>query len=169
MRAAEAAKPGQPTATMVSSAPQAAQPAQADQVAAQQLQDQPATTIDLSALNQKNWPELFTTLQLKGGSRELARHLAVLENQENVITFAVDHAAEIFMNEKAQNAIRSRLLAGRDDYKVKFTVQQQVQSVAQLSKQAAAKETAALEQVDSVVEHLQQQFGAEIIQNKLGD
>ena len=94
---------------------------------------------------------------------------AVLENQENVITFAVDHAAEIFMNEKAQNAIRSRLLAGRDDYKVKFTVQQQVQSVAQLSKQAAAKETAALEQVDSVVEHLQQQFGAEIIQNKLGD
>jgi len=166
LTAAEAAKPGQPTATVVSSAPQAAQ---ADQVAAQQLQDQPATTIDLSALNQKNWPELFTTLQLKGGSRELARHLAVLENQENVITFAVDHAAEIFMNEKAQNAIRSRLLAGRDDYKVKFTVQQQVQSVAQLSKQAAAKETAALEQVDSVVEHLQQQFGAEIIQNKLGD
>jgi DNA polymerase-3 subunit gamma/tau len=165
----------QPAAPAKSAAPQAklVDTRQTDnggtQLAAERLQDKPATRFDLPALSQQNWPGVFERLQLKGGSRELARHLAVLENNEKVITFAVDHSAEIFMNEKAQTTIRERLLAGNEGYRIQFTVKQANNTVAQISQQAAAKESQALDQVDSVVQNLQQQFGAEIIQNKLGD
>ena len=124
---------------------------------------------DLASLNHKNWPQTFKQLNLKGGSRELARHMELLENSDNVITFAVDQSAEIFMNEKAQNAIRENLLENSADYQVKFKMKSEVNSVA---KQVAAQQselTTQMNQVDPVVAELQSQFDAKIIQNKLGD
>ena len=124
---------------------------------------------DLATLNHKNWPHTFKQLNLKGGSRELARHMELLENSDNVITFGVDQSAEIFMNEKAQNAIRENLLENSADYQVKFKMKSEVNSVA---KQVAAQQselTTQMNQVDPVVAELQSQFDAKIIQNKLGD
>jgi hypothetical protein len=124
---------------------------------------------DLATLSHKNWPHTFKQLNLKGGSRELARHMELLENTDNVITFGVDQSAEIFMNEKAQNAIRENLLENSTDYQVRFKMKSEVNSVA---KQVAAQQselTTQMNQVDPVVAELQSQFDAKIIQNKLGD
>ncbi|MFC3193655.1 DNA polymerase III subunit gamma/tau [Marinicella sediminis] len=162
----ESVKPTGPQANLVDTQ---MKPHTQVRVSAEQLQNKPDKPIDLHALSQQNWPGVFERLQLKGGSRELARHLAVLENNEKVLTFAVDQSAEIFMNEKAQKAIRERLLGDSNDYTVKFTVRQEVNSVAQITQQEAARQSAEQDQVDPVVQHLQSQFGAKIIQNKLGD
>ena len=81
----------------------------------------------------------------------------------------MDQSAEIFMNEKAKNAIRENMLLNTIDYQIKFKIKSEVNSVA---KQVAAEQSALstqMHQVDPVVAELQSQFDAKIIQNKLGD
>jgi len=128
-----------------------------------------AKHIDLSSLSKENWPTVFGQLQLKGGARELARHLELLENSNNAITFAVDESAEIFMNEKAQAAIRKHLLSSEPSYTVIFKVKSEVNSVAKQVAKQIDKKAELMNQVDPVVAELQHQFDAKVIQNKLGD
>ncbi len=125
--------------------------------------------VNLSTLNNKGWAGVFGELQLKGGSRELARHLEVVENKNKVITFAVDQSAEIFLNEKAQQSIRQTLLTDGSDYQIKFTLKSQVNSVAQQASNEMNEKQEMMQQVDPIVMDLQNQFGAKIIENKLGD
>ncbi|TDR16266.1 DNA polymerase III subunit gamma/tau [Marinicella litoralis] len=132
-------------------------------------QPEPLVAIDLTTLNNKTWPSVFGELQLKGGSRELARHLEILENKNNVITFAVDHSAEIFLNEKAQQSIRNRLLTDSSDYQLKFTLKSEVNSLAQQANKDLNEKAEMMQQIDPIVMDLQNQFDAKIIENKLGD
>jgi len=133
------------------------------------IDDKPQVQIDLSTLNNQAWAGVFGDLQLKGGSRELARHLEIIENKNNVITFAVDHSAEIFLNEKAQQSIRNSLLVEDSNYQLKFILKSEVNSLAQQANKALSEKEEMMQQVDPVVSDLQHQFDAKIIENKLGD
>ncbi len=151
------------------SAHQAQPQADINHQATAQVAEPTTPNIDLSKLTKDQWPQVFQQIQLKGGARELARNMALLENKNNVITFAVDDSAELFLTQKSQETIRRKLLAGSTDYQIKFALQNQVASLAQQTKVENQQKEQQLQQVDSVVELLQSQFGAEIIENKLGD
>jgi len=126
--------------------------------------------INAAELSTASWPDVFKTMKLKGMARELARNLELLENKEKVITFAVDEAAKNFMTAKAQHAIEAELLAASPDYKLKFTLKSEADTLArQMAQQQAQQQEEKVQNVDPVVADLQQQFGATIIQNKLGD
>ncbi len=129
----------------------------------------PVVNINAADLVPDSWPKVFKSLKIKGMARELARNLEILENHEKVITFAVDEAAKNFMTEKAQRVIQDELLASSPDYKLKFVLKEDADTLAKQSALAAAQEETEQHQVDHVVADLQQQFGATIIQNKLGD
>ncbi len=126
--------------------------------------------INLAELSSASWPEVFKGMKLKGMARELARNLELLENQQKVITFAVDEAAKNFMTTKAQHAIEAELLVASPDYKLKFTLKNKADTLArQTAEQQALQKADKVQNLDPVVADLQQQFGATIIQNKLGD
>ncbi len=134
-----------------------------------ELPVQVENTIDAADLSSASWPAVFKSLKIKGMARELARNLELLENSEKVITFAVDEAAKNFMTEKAQSVIQHELLATSPDYRLKFVLKGDADTLAKQSALEAAQEETEKQQVDHVVSDLQQQFGATIIQNKLGD
>lgn len=145
---------------------QASQPNQSETTV--KTEPVPVAQINLSDLNAKNWHDVFQQLQLKGGARELARHMELLENSNNVITFAVDNSAELFLTEKSQKTIREKLLTDSSEYQIAFKLEAEVNSPAQQAKQEQ-QQTEQIQPIDNVVENLQQQFGAKIIDNKLGD
>lgn len=126
------------------------------------------TSYDLDSLSNQNWAGTFQSMRLKGLARELARNLELLENKKNVITFAVDEANSNFLTDKTKKAIEDELLADSDTFKINFIVKDDTDTIA---KQSAQKEAAVDDNnnLDPVVADLQQQFGATIIQNKLGD
>ncbi len=131
---------------------------------------EPVNHINAKDLSAASWPEVFKQMKLKGMARELARNLELLENQQKVITFAVDEAAKNFMTAKAQHAIEKELLATSPDYRLKFALKSQADTLArQTAQQQAQHQAEQVQNVDPVVADLQQQFGATIIQNKLGD
>ncbi len=129
---------------------------------------EPVNNYDLSGLNSENWSDTFQSMRLKGLARELARNLELLENKLKVITFAVDEANANFMTDKTKQAIKDELLANSTDYTIKFVIKNDANT---LAKQSAKSEVEKRENnnLDPVVAGLQQQFGATIIQNKLGD
>ena len=129
----------------------------------------PATTVvDLARLNRDTWPETFKQLPLKGTARELARNMELLENTQKVITFAVDQAATNFMTDRAKQAIEQALMVPSSDYRLDYVFKEHADT---LAKESLQQSQAAEQQqnLDHVVTDLQQQFGATIIQNKLGD
>ncbi|VAW45939.1 DNA polymerase III subunits gamma and tau, partial [hydrothermal vent metagenome] len=129
-----------------------------------------ANCINAMDLTTASWPEVFKQMKLKGMARELARNLELLENQQKVITFAVDETAKNFMTPKAQHAIEAELLAASPDYRLEFILKNEADTLArQTAQQQAQKQEDIVQNVDPVVADLQQQFGATIIQNKLGD
>ncbi len=129
-----------------------------------------SVSINLADLSTTSWPEVFKQMKLKGMARELARNLELLENQQNVITFAVDEAASNFMTSKAQHAIEAELLTSSPDYRLKFIMKNEANTLArQTAEKDALQKADKVQNVDPVVADLQQQFGATIIQNKLGD
>ncbi len=140
------------------------------QVVTQESPASEAVVIDAATLTPESWPTVFKQMKIKGMARELARNLELLENHQNVITFAVDEAAKNFMTAKAQNAIEQELLAASPDYKLKFTLKDGAETLARKSaEQQAQQQQEKIQNVDPVVAELQQQFDATIIQNKLGD
>ena len=147
--------------------PAAAMPATEDQNTAPL---EPVNHIVAKDLTTASWPEVFKQMKLKGMARELARNLELLENQQKVITFAVDEAAKNFMTAKARHAIEKELLAASPDYKLNFILKNEADTLArQTAQQQAQQQAEKVQNVDPVVADLQQQFGATIIQNKLGD
>ena len=131
---------------------------------------EPVNHINAKDLTSDSWPDVFKQMKLKGMARELARNMELLENQQKVITFAVDEAAKNFMTPKAQHAIGTELLAASPDYTLKFTLKNEAETLARkTAQQQAQQQEAKIQNVDPVVADLQQQFGATIIQNKLGD
>ncbi|WP_223788963.1 DNA polymerase III subunit gamma/tau [Marinicella meishanensis] len=156
----------QPVAQVVDSSPAAPQPPplQAVKEAAPAVNE----AVDLSQLQRNTWPDVFQALKLKGTARELARNMELLENDQKVITFAVDQAANNFMTDRAKQAIEQALLAGSDKYRLQYVYKDHADSLAKESLQQK-QQAEQPQNLDHVVTDLQQQFGATIIQNKLGD
>lgn len=130
---------------------------------------QPIVSYDLTTMTAENWSATFQKMQLRGLARELARNLELLENSENVITFGVDEANGNFMTDKTKKAVEDELLAGSEDYSIKFVMKSQANTIARMAAQEQAKKQNNSDNLDPVVAGLQHQFGAKIIQNKLGD
>lgn len=130
--------------------------------------DTAASSVDLATLNRETWPTAFKQLPLKGTARELARNLELLENEQNVITFAVDQAATNFMTDRAKQAIEHALNVPSSDYRLDYVFKAHADT---LAREALQQDQANEQQqnLDHVVTDLQKQFGATIIQNKLGD
>ena len=125
-----------------------------------------AATIDLTVLTPDSWPTVFKQMRVKGMARELARNLELLENQEKVITFAVDETAKNFMTDKAKQNIDNELLSGAPDYKIKYVFKDAANTLARQAEKATQAKQSNVEQTDPVVADLQSQFGATIIQNE---
>ena len=140
-----------------------------NQIATQAELKTEADYINLVELNNDNWPQIFKNLPLKGMVREMARNLMVLENNNNTIIFALDASVESFKKPKLLDKLTQTLAADKQNYQLKFCVQQNVESVAR--KQADAdKQTRQQRQQnkDPVVEALQERFNATIINEKTG-
>lgn len=121
---------------------------------------------DLDNLNNKNWAETFHNMRLKGLARELVRNLELLENKQKVITFGVDEANSNFLTDKTKKAIEDELLAKSSDFRINFTITNEINTIANQAEKVEGNDN---KKLDPVVADLQQQFGATIIQNKLGD
>jgi DNA polymerase-3 subunit gamma/tau len=128
-----------------------------------------AEYVDLSKLNNDNWPQIFKDLPLKGMARELARNLMVLENNNNTIIFALDASVESFKKQKLLDKLSQVLSADKQNYQLQFCVKEGVDSVAKKQADADRKMNQKRQQdIDPVVEGLQKQFNATIINEKIG-
>ncbi|MCW8869981.1 MAG: hypothetical protein OQK49_04690, partial [Proteobacteria bacterium] len=125
--------------------------------------------INLAELNNNNWPQIFKDLPIKGMTRELARNLMVLENKNNTIIFALDASVESFKKPKLLDKLRQSLAADKQNYTIEFCVKPQVDSVAKKQADADRQVNQQRQQnKDSVVDALQKQFDATIINEKTG-
>jgi len=102
-------------------------------------------------------------------TRELARNLMVLENKNNTIIFALDASVESFKKPKLLDKLRQSLAADKQNYTIEFCVKPQVDSVAKKQADADRQVNQQRQQnKDSVVDALQKQFDATIINEKTG-
>jgi DNA polymerase-3 subunit gamma/tau len=125
--------------------------------------------INLAELNNNNWPQIFKDLPIKGMTRELARNLMVLENKNNSIIFALDASVESFKKPKLLDKLRQSLAADKQNYTIEFCIKSQVDSVAKKQADADRQVNQQRQQnKDSVVDALQKQFDATIINEKTG-
>jgi len=125
--------------------------------------------VNLAELNNENWPQIFTDLPIKGMVRELARNLMVLENTNNTIIFALDASVESFKKPKLLDKLRQSLDADKQSYQLEFCVKAGVDSVAKKQAEADRQTSQQRQQnKDPVVEALQEQFDATIINEKTG-
>ncbi|MCF6301506.1 MAG: DNA polymerase III subunit gamma/tau [Proteobacteria bacterium] len=128
--------------------------------------------IDLMALNKNSWQQIFDAMSLKGMARELARNVTVLENKNNVITFAVDEKSKNFLTEKTKTTLAEYLQADMQNYQLKYEICDSVDTMAAIDlnvQEQQQVENAEQLSDDVVVNQLQSKFSAEIIQNKLGE
>ncbi|MCX7546278.1 DNA polymerase III subunit gamma/tau [Marinicella gelatinilytica] len=125
--------------------------------------------INLSELNNDNWPEIFKDLPLKGMPRELARNLMVLENTNNTIIFALDASVEPFKTPTSVDKLAQVLAVEKQNYRLEFTIRDQVSSVAKKQADADRQTNQQRQQDrDPVVDALQERFDATIINQKKG-
>lgn len=128
-----------------------------------------AAVVNLSALTNDNWPQIFKDLPVKGMVRELARNLMVLENKNNTIIFAIDAAVESFKKPKLLDKLNHALAIEQQSYRVEYCVRDEVDSVAKKQAQKDKQTKQRRQQhKDPVVEALKQRFDATIINQKTG-
>ena len=127
------------------------------------------SNVDLQSLSAENWPNIFTQLQLKGTGRELARNINVLENTEKRITFGISTEAQVFLTAGAKQALLEKLGVEAQGYAVHFQPMDNLSTVArqQISEESAQQEKKQQQQSSSpMVQQLQEQFGAQIINSE---
>jgi len=127
-------------------------------------------SVDLSVLSNDNWPAVFKDLPLKGMPREMARHLMVLENQNNSIIFGLDAAVSSFRSERSIKRLAQALNTEQQNYQLQIKVVEEVSSVAQkqsvIDKQSDPQHKAVK---DEVVSELEKRFAATVINTKTGN
>jgi DNA polymerase-3 subunit gamma/tau len=128
----------------------------------------------LSEITEDKWQKVFEQLKLKGMSRELARNAHVISNEDNKLVLAIDNQASTFMTESATNQLDTALKIICSE---EFTLQLDLED--NLSKTIAKKEqvqqeNSKIETINKVeqnpfVQHMQENFDAQVIQIKNGE
>lgn len=149
-----------------------------DQVAAHE-EPAPASIVapkkyQISEINEQNWNEIFTQLELKGTARELARNAHIISNDNNVLVLAIDKQAHAFMTENAQNKLIVAIenianepisVQLEQDVDVKKTIAR----TAQIEQDNNVQETKDKVQQNPFIQHMQENFDAQVIQIKQGE
>ncbi|WP_395375274.1 DNA polymerase III subunit gamma/tau [Marinicella sp. W31] len=149
--------------------PQAVNPQVQPRETTPQAVVQEAPQVTLSSLTAESWPQIFSGLQLKGTGRELARNINVLENKEKRITFGISTEAQVFLTTGAKQALLDKLGAEAQGYTVHFQPTDDLQTVARQQMVVENEQQQKKQQQTSsspVVQQLQEQFGAKIINSE---
>ncbi|MCF6318436.1 MAG: DNA polymerase III subunit gamma/tau [Proteobacteria bacterium] len=130
-------------------------------------------TYSLADINNDNWQNIYAELPIKGMSKVLARNAHVVSNQSGQLVLAIDKQAEAFMTDSAQNK-----LCGDLENLVNETISVKLEDGVDLDKTIAKKEQDIVEKniqqtkqqvnENSFVQHMQENFDAEVIQIKQG-
>ncbi len=130
-------------------------------------------TYSLAEVTNDNWQAIYAALPIKGMSKVLARNAHVMSNQDGQLVLAIDKQAEAFMTDGAQR----KLCAALENLVVE-TISVQLEDGVDLEKTIAKKEQDIVEKniqqtkqqvnENSFVQHMQENFDAEVIQIKQG-
>ncbi len=130
-------------------------------------------TYSLAEVTNDNWQAIYAALPIKGMSKVLARNAHVVSNQDGQLVLAIDKQAEAFMTDGAQRKLCAAL-----ENLVSETISVQLEDGVNLEKTIAKKEQDIEEKniqqtkqqvnENSFVQHMQENFDAEVIQIKQG-
>ena len=130
-------------------------------------------TYSLAEVTNDNWQAIYAALPIKGMSKVLARNAHVVSNQDGQLVLAIDKQAEAFMTDGAQKKLCAAL-----ENLVSETISVQLEDGVGLEKTIAKKEQDIVEKniqetkqqvnENSFVQHMQENFDAEVIQIKQG-
>jgi len=128
----------------------------------------------LADVTAENWEDLFAQLELKGTARELARNAHVISNDNAVLVLAIDKQAHAFMTDNAKQklctAIENIIIE-----QISVNLEQDIEVATTIAKTEQIKhETNIKETKDKVdqnpfVQHMQENFDAQVIQIKQGE
>lgn len=127
----------------------------------------------LADITNANWENIYAALPIKGMSKVLARNAHVISNHDGQLLLAIDKQAEAFMTDGAQKKLCAAL-----ENLVSETISVKLEDGVNLEKTIAKKEQNIEEkniqqtkqQVNEnpFVQHMQENFDAEVIQIKQG-
>lgn len=133
-----------------------------------------AVAIKLTDIIESKWQEVFESLRLKGMSRELARNAHVISNDNNKLILAIDNQASTFMTDSAMSQLEAALKnMCSDDFTLQMDLKENLsQTIAK--KEQKQQENSKIETINKVeqnpfVQHMQENFDAEVIQIKNGE
>lgn len=137
-------------------------------------QSDPSQSFHLKDITEKNWNRIFAQLQLKGTARELARNAHIISNSNGALVLAIDKQAHAFMTENAQQKLKSaieNMITEQISIKLVQDVEvaKTIAKTEQVSRDAKVRETKDKVQKNPFIQHMQDNFDAEVIQIKHGE
>jgi len=135
--------------------------------------DKQVKKITLADIQQSNWQQVFALLPLKGTARELARNAHVLSNENKTLKLAIDKQAHAFMTKTAQSKLIEAIEALLNEPVTVVLLQdsdapQTIAKTEQQHQQEKVQNTKDKVQQNTFVQHMQENFDAEVIQIKQG-
>ncbi len=134
----------------------------------------PAKPYQASDISTAKWPEIFSKLPLKGAHRELARNAHILSNENSTIILGIDKNAHAFMTQASQDNVSNALQSLMSDkIVVKFIEDQDehttIAKTQHKQQQTHVEATKTKVNANSFVQHMQEEFDAQVIQIKQGE
>ncbi len=128
----------------------------------------------LNEITVNNWDDIFAQLPLKGTSRELARNAHIISNNNNKLVLAIDKQAHAFMTESAQEKFKTAI---ENICKEQINVElahdavaaQTIAKTEQDHRDTSIKETRQKVDEHPFIQHMQNDFDAQVIQIKQGE
>lgn len=133
-----------------------------------------SSAVKLNEITEEKWQLVFEKLKLKGMSRELARNAHVISNENKKLKLAIDNQASAFMTSSATNQLETALKRiCTDDFTLQLDVEDNLSKTIAKKEQVRA-ENSKIETINKVeknpfVQHMQENFDAEVIQIKNGE
>jgi len=127
-----------------------------------------------SEITEKNWHEVFNQLTIKGPAKELARNAHILSNDNSTLVLAIDKHAHAFMTEASQNRLITALKKVLSE-EVTINFEQDEGNRKTIAKSEQQQHEANIAQTkdkvdqNTFVQHMQENFNAEVIQIKQGE
>ncbi|HFC30103.1 MAG TPA: DNA polymerase III subunit gamma/tau [Oceanospirillales bacterium] len=125
-------------------------------------------------VNSETWQEIFQKLAIQGPTKELARNSHVLSNDNGTLVLAIDEQVQAFMTDSSQQRLSSALKdIISEDVVVQFKQDDDNRStIAKTQQQQQEAHIAATKnkvEQNTFVQHMQENFDAELIQIKQGE
>ena len=133
----------------------------------------PVQKYNLTDFTDSNWHNLFNELTLKGTARELARNGHIISNVDGELVLAIDKQAHAFMTEGAQNKLINAIKMICND-SINITLTQDVDAKKTIAKSEQIKRDTHVQETkqkvneNQFVQHMQDNFDAQVIQIKQG-